>query len=236
MKVDLHMHSTYSDGIDSPEDMVRTAIEKGIQCICLTDHDEIKGAVRAMKFAYDKDILVVPGIELVSTSGDVLGINVKKKIPSGLSIEETIKEIRKQGGIAVIPHPFNKPLNNFWGGEKVLKRAGPDAIEVFNASVLFGFANRKALNFSKENKFFFTAGSDAHRKEYIGRGFIEIEGKVRSEKDLIEAIMSGRGKTGGKILGWFEFIKNGAQADVAEMIRYYRLKRRNGKKLKIAKL
>lgn len=231
IRADLHMHSTYSDGVNTPEEMVETAIEKGIKCICITDHNEIKGAVKAMKFAYDKDILVVPGIELTSTSGDILGINVKKIIPSGLSIERTIKEIRKQGGIAVIPHPFNKPLNNFWGGEDILLKVRADAIEAFNASVLFEYANRKALSFSKKNNFFFTAGSDAHKKKYIGRGFLEIPAVLKNENDLLEAIMSGKGKVGGKILGWLEFIKNGAQADVKEIIRYYRLKRKNGKKL-----
>ena len=71
--------------------MVKTAIEKKIDCICVTDHGEIRGAIKAMKLAYDKNILVIPGIEILSASGDILGINVRKKIPNGLSLSHGTK-------------------------------------------------------------------------------------------------------------------------------------------------
>lgn len=230
MKADLHIHTTYSDGVSTPEEIVDSAIEKGIKCICITDHDETKGALKAIKYAYDKDILVLPGIELLSSSGDILGINIKKVIPSYLSAKETIKEIKKQGGIAVIPHPFNKPINSFWGGEEILNFIKPDAIEAFNASVFFSSSNRKAFNFSKKNNFSFTAGSDAHRKEFIGRGYIEISDKISNEKDLISAIMQREAKPKGKVLSYLECFKNAKHTNISDIIEYYFYKRKNGKK------
>lgn len=234
MKADLHIHTKYSyDSNTSPKEIVIAAIEKGINCICITDHGEIKGAIEAMKFGFDKDILVVPGIEILTTSGDILGINIKKIIPDGLSAVETIKEIKKQGGIAVVPHPFSRFLMGFWGGEEKLRAIHSDAIETFNASITFNSSNRKAFDFSLKNNLPFTAGSDAHRKEFVGRGYVEISENILSEKDLMDAIMGKKVKTGGKHLSPLEILKNSFNANVKKMISYYRFRRMNGKKERV---
>ena len=230
MKADLHIHTNFScDGVSSPKEVINSAIKKGIDCICITDHNEIKGAIEAMKFSFDKNILIIPGIEILSTSGDVLGINIRKMIPDGLSVEETIKEIRKQGGIAVIPHLFDPFLLNLKGSEKKFLNIRPDAIEVFNASNILNSSNEKALDFSQKNNFCFTAGSDAHRKEFIGRGYIEISEKIFSEKDITEAIMNKKVKFGGKPLGYYEILKNSTNTNIGRSINYWHFWRRNDK-------
>jgi predicted metal-dependent phosphoesterase TrpH len=232
MKADLHIHTNFScDGVSSPKEVVEAAIEKGIHCICITDHNEIKGAIEAMKFGFDKDILVIPGIEILTTFGDVLGINVKKIIPDGMSIEETIREIKKQKGIAVIPHLFDPILLNFRGSSFLKINPKPDAIEVFNASSFLNFPNKKSFDFAKKNNFPFTAGSDAHRKDFVGRGYIEIDSKIRSEKDLIEAIMEKRIKLGGNVLSFFETFRNSANMSFLRTIKYVYLQWKD--KLKI---
>lgn len=228
MKADLHIHTRFSyDAISSPAEVVRAAIDKRIDCICITDHSEIKGAIEAMKLGFDENILVIPGIEIFSKSGDILGINVKKKIPDGLSAEETIKIIRKEGGIAVIPHPFARPTLGFWGGREKLLRINVDAIEIFNASIIFKSENAKAFEFSRENNLAFTAGSDSHRAEFVGRGHIVIKEKILSEKDLIAAILNKEVGVAGKHLGWLELLKNGSNANIRRIIQDYRFKRRN---------
>lgn len=225
MKADLHLHTNFSfDAISSPKEVVNSAIEKGMDCICVTDHGEVNGAVEAMKFGFDKNILVIPGIEVLTKSGDVLGINVKKIIPDGLSIEQTIEEIQKQGGIAVVPHPFNWPVGGFVGGRKKLLNLMIDAIEVFNSSMVFNFLNKRASTFSKIHNFSFTAGSDAHRADFIGRGYVEFSHDIRSEKDVLEAIKNKQVRVGGRALSLFEKLKNGSQVSVKDIIDYYRLK------------
>ena len=219
MKIDFHIHSNFSpDGFSSPEEIVDTAIERKIDCICITDHSQIQGAIRAMKHGFDKNILVIPGIEILSQSGDILGINVKKIIPDGLTVEETIKEIHKQKGMAVIPHPFNQPVGNFRGGEKEFLMA--DAIEVFNASV-FRFVNKKAVNLSKKMNLCFTAGSDAHRAKFVGRGYLEISKNIISEKELIEEVKNKTGFIQGKILNFWETIENCLKVDIKKVFDYY---------------
>ena len=223
MIADLHIHTNFSrDGQSSPKEIINSAILKGLKCVCITDHGTIKGAINAMKFAFDKNILVVPGIEILSKSGDILGINIKRKIPNGLSVRETIKRIRKNGGIAVIPHPFDKPFTGFWGGKKSINDARPDAIEVFNASVFFNSSNKIALDFSREKNLCFTAGSDAHKKEFVGRGYIEIEDNIFSEEDVISAIMKRKAKVGGDILNSLEVFKNATKTDFRATLKYLR--------------
>jgi len=233
MKADLHIHTNFSyDAISSPKEIVDTAIERGVDCICITDHEEIKGAIEAIKYGFDKNILVVPGIEVMSTSGDILGINIKKLIPKGLSAEKTVKEIRKQGGIAVIPHPFRPFLMGFLGGEKKLKDIRPDAIESFNASDFFMCANNKAYKFSQENNLSFTAGSDAHNKIFVGRGYLNFSQKISSEKDLVSAVMNRQAEVGGKNIGPLELIRNFSKADVRGMIKYLRFRMENKRKIR----
>ncbi len=205
MKADLHIHTNFSDGLSSSQEIVKAAVEKGIDCICITDHQEIKGAIEAVRFGFDKDILVIPGIEITTKSGHILGINIKKIIPNGLSAKETVKEIRKQGGLAVIPHFFAWPLNRFRGKKEDFLAV--DAIEVFNAS-LFNFSNKKAFNLSKKYNLPFTAGSDAHRADFVGRAFLETSKDIFSEKDLIKEIMENRVKAKGKVLRSWEMARN----------------------------
>jgi predicted metal-dependent phosphoesterase TrpH len=207
MKADLHIHTSYSsDIISSPKEVVKTAILRGINCICITDHGEIKGAIEVLKAGFDQDILVIPGIEIKSKLGHVLGINIKKIIPNGLSLKETVKEIRKQGGMAVIPHPFAWPARAFLGKEKDLLLA--EAIEIFNAT-LFSFSNKKALSFVQKHDLPFTAGPDAHSTEFIGKAFIEMTKKnPLSPEEVLEEIRNKRVKVGGKTFTPLGLLKN----------------------------
>lgn len=233
MKADLHVHTSFSyDGVSSPKEVVRAALEKGIESICITDHSEIKGAIEAMKFGYDKDILIVPGIEILSSSGDILGINVKKIIPDNLSAKDTIKEIRRQKGIAVIPHPFGKPFTSFWGGEKILEMLNVDAIEVFNANIIFRKSNKKSLNFAQKFNLPFTAGSDAHKARYIGSAYLEFPKNIQSTEELIEEILKKRGRIGGRTLGLSRTLRDRTNANVAKMLRYTILKLKNRRRNK----
>lgn len=226
MKADLHIHTNFSpDGISSPQAIVNAAIEKGIQCICITDHGQIQGAVEALKFSFDKNILVIPGIEILSRAGDVLGINVKKIVPNGLSVKETVEEIKKQGGIAVIPHPFGWPAAaSFWGSKNIICASNVHGVEAFNASVIFGFSNRRAFSFSQKNNLSFTAGSDAHLADFVGRGYIEIQDKVFSEKDVIEKIIAKQVEAKGTPLTIKELLRNSSKANLNNVARYYLVK------------
>lgn len=225
MKVDFHIHTNFShDGWSSPKEVVRAAIEKKLDAICITDHGEIRGAIEAMKYAFDKNLLVLPGIEISTKSGDILGINVKKIIPDGLSVKETIHEIHKQKAMAIVAHPFKWPLFNFKDG--INKFLLSDGLEAFNAMV-FSFLNKKALDFSKKYNLPFTAGSDAHRAEFVGRGYLEIPKDNLSEKEILEEIKKKSGEIKGKILNFRETLKNFSRVGLRGLITHrYHLKKK----------
>ena len=185
--------------------MVTAAIERRIDCICIADHNETKGALEALRFASGKPILVIPGIEVKAKEGDILALNIKEKIAKGLGAEETIKEINKLGGMAIIVHPFAWP-KHFKGNIRDLEEKNPDlliGIEVLNAAIP-DYANKKALDLAKSFGLLFCAGSDAHETDSIGKAFLEIEKDCHSAQELLEEIRKGRVVAKGGDISIFE--------------------------------
>jgi hypothetical protein len=208
MKADLHIHTIFSyDGLPSPEEVVEAALLKKIDCIAICDHGEVQGAFQAQKFAKNKSILVIPGIEIRSKDGDILGFNVQKKIPDGLSTKETIEEILKQGGMAAIAHPFDYFLP-FSQIEKYISffKEKKVAIEVVNGSLFFNFANLDAQSFAKDHNLPFVAGSDAHSIDFIGKAYLEIPGENLSIEEVLKNIQNKNVKVKvEKISLWSKF-------------------------------
>lgn len=64
MKVDLHIHTSYSDGVFSPEKIVDTALDVGLEAIAITDHDNVLSYAIASEYAKDKPIELIPGVEI----------------------------------------------------------------------------------------------------------------------------------------------------------------------------
>jgi len=208
MKADLHIHTYYShDGSSSPKRIIEVALARRIKCLAITDHQEIKGATEVLKIAFDKNILVIPGIEIKSKEGDILGLNIKKIIPRGLSAIETIREIKKLGGFAILPHPFSWP-NPFKFRKTNLKELISliDAVEVLNGSD-FSWLNQKALKFSQKHSLPFTAGSDAHHHSFVGRVYLELK-EINSVEEIFAEIKKKSVILGGKEISFLEIMKD----------------------------
>ena len=190
MKADLHIHTSYSyDSKSEPKKIVLKAIEKGLGCIAICDHETMKGIPEVIKEAQGK-LLVIPGIEIKSTKGDILGLNVKKPVADGLSPEETILKLKEQGAFVVIPHPFVLGLSAFRGDlGKIVHLI--DAIDVKNANIT-PRDNAKALDFAKKHNLAIIAGSDAHHPHFIGRTYIEISKKCFTTEQILQEIKEKR--------------------------------------------
>ncbi|MBZ9578512.1 PHP domain-containing protein [Patescibacteria group bacterium] len=218
MKADLHMHTNFSyDGLPFPEEVVNAAISKKIDCICICDHGEIKGAIEALRFAKGKPILVIPGIESRAKEGEVLGLGIQKEIPDGLSVRETIKRIIDQGGLAAIAHPFDY----FLGFKEIEKykdffQEKGVAIEVFNASLFFNFCNIEALEFAEKFNLPFTAGSDAHSVDFIGKAYLEIPKENLSASEVLEEIRKRNVKVGFEGISFWEKLGDHLKRNIAK--------------------
>lgn len=204
MKCDFHIHSCYSyDSASSPKDIVDTAIARGIQCVAIADHGNIKGSLKAQEYAQGKPVLIIISEEVKSKQGDILALNIKEAIPNKLDASETISRIHAQGGAAIIAHPFGS-MCGFTGDMK--KMAGhADGIEVLNASVFWG--NKKAFGFAKKHNLAITAGSDAHFTNFIGKVYMEFPFEFKESltpQFVIEAIKSKIGTICGKEAGFIE--------------------------------
>ncbi|MBU3966670.1 MAG: PHP domain-containing protein [Euryarchaeota archaeon] len=196
---DVHTHTMYSgfskysylsfpDSVTTPKKSVQIAQKIGLDLLCITDHNTIKGAVEASK--YNRDLVVI-GEEIRSKSGEIIGLFLQEEIKPGLSAEETIEQIHEQDGIAFAPHPFSVYCPCVGNNLHALRL---DGIEVFNSLHRDGFSNALALESC--NGHAKLGGSDAHSSSMIGNGYSTFSGN--SQEDFHRAIKKGQTSYGGK--------------------------------------
>jgi predicted metal-dependent phosphoesterase TrpH/glycosyltransferase involved in cell wall biosynthesis len=168
--VDLHMHTDHSGDCATPvEHLLATAREQGLGAIAVTDHNEVSGAFEAAEKAAEFGVKIIIGEEVKSaTQGEVIGLFLKEKIPRGLSLEETVAEIKRQGGLVYVPHPFDR-MHAVPDYEHLLKIVDEvDAIEVYNPRVAIGSFNEEAERFAAKYQIVRGAGSDSHVAAGLG--------------------------------------------------------------------
>jgi glycosyltransferase involved in cell wall biosynthesis len=166
--VDLHMHTDHSHDCATPvEVLLAEAKARGLGAIAVTDHNEISGALEARAKA--EGIKVIVGEEVkTADQGEVIGLFINEKIPRGMSLQETIAEIKRQGGLVYVPHPFDR-LHSVPDYEHLLDVLDDvDAIEVFNPRVAISEFNDEAVRFAAKYRIPAGAGSDAHVPQGLG--------------------------------------------------------------------
>jgi glycosyltransferase involved in cell wall biosynthesis len=168
--VDLHMHTDHSGDCATPvEVLLRTAQLHGLGAIAVTDHNEISGAVEAQALAGEYGVKVIVAEEVKTASqGEVIGLFLRERIPRGLSLAQTVAEIRGQGGLVYVPHPFDR-MHSVPDYEHLLDIVDEiDAIEVYNPRVAIGSFNEEAARFAAKYRIVAGAGSDAHVAQGLG--------------------------------------------------------------------
>ncbi len=203
LSVELHVHSALSyDGRDPVELILEQAQAVGLDAIAITDHDEIDASLEAVELAPEYDVVAIPGIEISSRAGHVLGLGVKEAVPPGLSYGETLAKIRDLGGLAVVPHPFQESRHGVIDRISRAELANADAIEVYNSRLLTGRANRQAERFARTRGLPMTAGSDAHISEMVGQAITRVGADEETPDAILEAIAAGQTTVEGKRTPW----------------------------------
>lgn len=171
IEVDLHMHTDHSGDCATPVDvLINTARDRGLGAIAITDHNEVSGALEARKLAEELGDIKVIVAEEVKTAeqGEVIGLFLEEKIPKGLTMAETIAEIRRQGGLVYVPHPFDR-FHSVPDYEHLLDIVEEiDLLEVFNPRVALTSFNEEAVRFARKYRIVPAAGSDSHVAQGLG--------------------------------------------------------------------
>ncbi len=195
--VDLHMHTDHSGDCVTPVDvLLATARERGLGAIAVTDHNEVSGALDARTKAAEYGVKVIVGEEVkTADQGEVIGLFIEEKIPRGMTLEETIAEIRRQGGLVYVPHPFDR-LHSVPDYEHLLAVVDDiDAIEVFNPRIAIPAFNEEAVRFAGKYRIVGGAGSDAHVAQGLGEVRIrmrDFDGPEEFLESLRDADIIGR--------------------------------------------
>ena len=177
IEVDLHMHTDHSPDCATPvEVLLETARDRGLGAIAITDHNEVSGALEARRIAREMGDIEVIVAEEVKTAeqGEVIGLFLEEKIPRGMTMAETIAEIRRQGGLVYVPHPFDR-FHSVPDYEHLLDIVEEiDILEVFNPRVALTAFNEEAERFARKYRIVPGAGSDSHVAQGLGSVRVRI--------------------------------------------------------------
>lgn len=185
LRIDMHVHTCYSvDSLITPEQLVFYAKKRGLSGVAITDHDRLDGA---LKIAEETDFLIIPGIEISSSDGHIVGLNVKEPVSRGLSAVETVDRIHDAGGVAVACHP----IGLFKGSLGGHTNSSFDAVEVINSSAIpFSHSVKQSMKIASRLGKPSVAGSDAHYGPEIGCAYTVVNAEP-NVNEVIKAISRG---------------------------------------------
>jgi len=106
---DPHCHTLASDGMVTPAELIDAAVKAGLDLIAITDHDTMASAREVKERGEAAGVAVVMGQEATTAwpaQTHILGWFLEKPIKRSMPVEDTVKAIRDQGGLVIIPHPF----------------------------------------------------------------------------------------------------------------------------------
>ena len=194
LKIDFHVHTCYSgDSVTTLKQVVTYSKRRGLDGVAITDHNTLKGALKLKT----RDIIVVPGIEISTLNGHLLGINVITPIPAKLGIEETVHRIHEAGGIAVAPHP-----SMFYKSPPSREVSSYDAVEVMNASsVPFQVFTSLSKRFADRLGLPQIGGSDSHYAPEIGAAYTLVEADPDVD-EIVDAVKKGAVVPKGNAIPW----------------------------------
>jgi predicted metal-dependent phosphoesterase TrpH len=190
IKIDMHVHTAHSrDSLLSPETVVERCRQKGLGAVVIADHNTTTGALAVRSMA---PFPVIVGQEVSTSQGEVIGLFLEAEVARGLSAADTIASIREQGGLAGVPHPFDRFRGETLSRRVLEEMAGElDFVEGFNSRVTLPWDNRRARQFAQGKGLPCSAGSDAHSPDELGRAFVEMA-PFEDKEEFLSNLAKGR--------------------------------------------
>jgi predicted metal-dependent phosphoesterase TrpH len=204
-KADIHIHTTYSDGLMTPEAVVEyAAIETDLQLIAIADHDTIEGAVAAWRYwrRYQRDfghLDLIIASEITSRDGDILGLFLNDDVPAGMSAARTVEAIHAQGGLAIAVHPYSFLVPTMVKGVKGHIHLLPfDGLEIRNGAPTELPSNYLAQWINRRHRALpEVGGSDAHYLPTVGQTYTLFPGHTAA--DFRRALETGKIRAEGQV-------------------------------------
>jgi predicted metal-dependent phosphoesterase TrpH len=195
---DLHIHSAYSyDGTASISAIMSYIADNTPLCvIAITDHDTVRGVHEAQDLASRYGLEVIPGVEISSADGHVLGLYIDKPVPAGLSLEETVLRVGELGGLCVAAHPMARGIHSLSFAKIRMALKNPQVakvlvgIEAFNGGLVYRRRNQIVAEECRKLPLALTGNSDAHILPMLGEGMTFFNGNsgVEFKSALLEQI------------------------------------------------
>jgi predicted metal-dependent phosphoesterase TrpH len=199
LRLDLHVHTNRSpDGSTPPEALPAIARQRGLDGYAITDHNILSSDT-------NNELLILPGVEISTRDGHVIGLGISETIPRGVSADETIRRIRDAGGVSIVAHPYDllRPAV-----KPHLLTEHPNAIETINsASFLHTYSWTRARKFAEKGNYPMTGGSDSHIPDTLGRAYTEIETESRDVQSVLTSLRAGKVSPFGSAVGLRERLR-----------------------------
>lgn len=193
MLVDLHIHEcTFSkDSKISLKEIVEIAKERGLDAVCITDHDDLGIREFAEKYSIAINFPIFVGVEYLSTQGDILAFGLERLPETHLNAQQFIDYVNSCNGVCFSAHPFR---NNNRGLEDNLKSVkGLTGIEVLNGNSTLE-ENRKAYDYCKMLGMQAIGASDCHHPSTLGKYATKLPQWANSLEEFIDVLKLGKCK------------------------------------------
>jgi predicted metal-dependent phosphoesterase TrpH len=190
LRIDMHVHTHASwDCLNDPEKVIALAVARGMDRIAITDHNRLWVASEMARRHPDR---VIPGEEVKTAEGiDVIGLYLKEEIPKGTPARKVCADIREQGGLVYLPHPYARGKGGAGRyAEELADHA--DIIEVFNARLHYMALNQAAADLASRRNLPAGSGSDAHSLWEVGGAYVELPAHPNEPGALLAALRSAR--------------------------------------------
>ena len=190
MIIDMHMHEMrYSgDSFLRLENMVEIAKRRGLDGICITDHDSMGLKEFAAEYSEKTGFPIFVGIEFYSLQGDIVAFGIEDYPKERIPAQEFVDLVQAQGGMCFSAHPFRN--NNRGLEENLALVRGLDGVEVLNGSTSFA-ACMKAAAYARQYGYFTLGSSDCHIPEKVGVCATYFPEKVHTMEEFLEVFKKG---------------------------------------------
>lgn len=204
--VDLHIHSVYSgESLADPKDIIESALQKGLDAICITEHDSLSASLPFVELSKDYPLIVFRGVEIGTDAGHMLVYGVEDDDwndwgkSGSVDAKELIEKVTGMGGAVVPAHPYIVECNGLYDvnprisiDERIRGLDGMSAIEVCNGKAIkYPSVCHMLSDYAKSVGLPGIGGSDAHIPEHVGRAYTVFRAPIHSSQGLVAAIKAG---------------------------------------------